>query len=136
MLLLLEFSPIEKSLAATQPSVLVEFAGLLQKSIRESDAVARLDEEHFAIILDDVNNPDAGKIVAQKILDNLHDNADAPFRDKPYKTHIGISVFPDHGEDVMNLMRCANQAMLIAKESQARFLQFEPAMFESADILQ
>ncbi len=133
MLLLLEFSPTEKTLAATQPAVLIEFAGLLQKSIRESDAVARLDEEHFAIILDDVNNPDAGKIVAQKVLNNLHDKSDAPFHAKPYNTHIGISVFPDHGEEVMSLMRCANQAMLTARESQARFLQFEPAMFESDD---
>ena len=109
--------------------LLVKAAHRLQLSIRASDTVARLGGDEFLIILPDLNAAAQASIVANRILEDFS----APFmlseREIYITTSIGITVFPNDGEDPHVLLKNADSAMYQAKEeSRNTFRFFLPEM--------
>lgn len=103
-------------------------ADRLRESVRGADTVARLGGDEFVILLAEVaNEEDVGK-VAKKILDRLT----APFqiadREITVTASLGISIYPQDGEDEETLIRNADIAMYQAKEEGNAFRLYAPEM--------
>jgi len=114
--------------------LLQEVSSRLRSVLRESDTVARLDNEtilglegkmvarlggdEFAAILPRVNSIDDASAVARKLLLSMQE----PFLIRGHAVSIGISIgialYPQHGEDIDTLMQRADAAMYFAKNNQ------------------
>lgn len=87
----------------------------LKQNIRESDTISRLGGDEFTIVLEHITqNEDIGK-VAQKILRELAKPLHVLGHELSITTSVGISIFPNDGQDVDSLLRSADFAMYRAK---------------------
>lgn len=104
-------------------------AARLQASVRPGDVVARLGGDEFAVMLSGLH--EAADL--QSILDRMMKKLGQPFshagRAVMCKASIGASLFPDHAEQVQELMKCADIALYEAKtRGRGRACLFEPSM--------
>lgn len=87
----------------------------LRVSVRESDAVFRLRQDEFALVLEDVAEADTIQVPAQRVLNSFA----TPFRSGGHEivltASIGGAVFPNDGESAQDLMRRAEAALERAK---------------------
>ncbi|SDU36698.1 GGDEF domain-containing protein [Halopseudomonas salegens] len=100
--------------------LLCEVGLRLRQCVRESDTIGRLGGDEFAILLDGISKQDAAIMVAEKILVALS----APYllAGETLNTapSLGIALFPDHGQDDIQLVQHADEAMYVAKRSGGR----------------
>ena len=114
--------------------LLVEVAGRLSGSVRDSDTVARVGGDEFILILTDLNgNADAAAAQAERVAEKILGELRQPYHLADYEYHcsasIGISLFLDHEIGVDELFRYADTAMYQAKSSgKNTFCFFDPAM--------
>ncbi len=97
--------------------VLQAMALRLKANIGAEDFVARLGNDEFVVLVTQVSNRQEAKAVAEKLLLSIHAPhalAGMPISLTP---SIGISLFPEHSRKSEELLRQANQAMLVAKEN-------------------
>ena len=95
--------------------VLQQFSKRLVKHIHKDDMICRYGGDEFIILLNDTNQIESTK-VAQRIIDEFS----YPFIINGQKnflsTSIGISLYPQNGDDLETLVKCADIAMFVAKE--------------------
>lgn len=104
--------------------LLIEVANRLRACVRESDIVARLGGDEFVVALTSLaSNIDAAH-VAKKIITALE--VPCEIEGKPLHTtpSVGISLFPENGEEVEDLMKNADTAMYHAKDKGRNNFQF------------
>jgi diguanylate cyclase (GGDEF)-like protein len=99
--------------------LLRRMAALLTSSLRETDTVARLAGDEFAIVLPDVG--DARQL--DKVLATLRTRLQKPVRiagqELKLRASIGVAVFPIHAQDADELLRSADAAMYRVKRARA-----------------
>jgi diguanylate cyclase (GGDEF)-like protein/PAS domain S-box-containing protein len=99
--------------------LLRQVAGRFRAALREEDVVAHLSGDEFAVGLFDVRQHFEATTVAQKLQAAL----DAPFliegHDLRVGASVGISVYPQDGNEADTLLRMADIAMARAKEGHA-----------------
>jgi diguanylate cyclase (GGDEF)-like protein/PAS domain S-box-containing protein len=100
--------------------VLKGAADRIQEQVRESDTVARVGGDEFALILPKIEGPQDAEIVARKIIDALC--ASFPLKEPEHGkieigASIGIAIFPGDGEEMDALFKAADAAMYKAKQS-------------------
>jgi len=97
--------------------ILKETALRLQSDIRKSDTVSRLGGDEFTMILEEIHNIDEVIVLVQKILHKLQQ----PYQYKHNKLYsgasVGISIYPENGDNPQDLLRNADAAMYKAKEN-------------------
>ncbi|QDX82094.1 hypothetical protein B9N43_13060 [Denitratisoma sp. DHT3] len=97
--------------------LLIEAAQRISACARDSDTVTRLGSDEFAVILVGLSDPGEAERVANSILHALAQ----PFKlgtDVGYVSAcIGVTLFPNDGLDLETLLKNADQAMHVAKES-------------------
>jgi diguanylate cyclase (GGDEF)-like protein len=105
--------------------VLREMAPRLRGCLRQSDTVARLGGDEFAFVLEGILDQADAMFVAQKIMRSLNEPAILTGDHYPLSASLGISIFPDHAEDLELLIRYADRAMYAAKRQRdhIRFYQ-------------
>jgi len=86
-------------------------AGLL----RDTDTVARLSEDEFAIVLSGVDDATNVAVVARKVLEAFSDPFQISEQDVFATASVGVALFPDDAGDIENLLRDADTAMYHAK---------------------
>ena len=95
-----------------------------QKRFRQVDTVGRLGGDEFAVIV-----PNAGADGAVKVAAHMQKALDEPFNldDGSYRigASIGIAIYPDHGDDVSTLFKCADIAMYVAKQNHESFTIYD-----------
>ncbi|MGI9147231.1 MAG: bifunctional diguanylate cyclase/phosphodiesterase [Chloroflexota bacterium] len=96
--------------------VLQEIARRLEAELRSCDAVARLGGDEFAILLGDTDAITAPRVVA-RLIELLEAPLPLDGHDVAVGASIGIALYPEHGRDVLTLMRRADAAMYLAKRS-------------------
>ena len=96
--------------------VLCEVALRLERLMRESDTVGRLGGDEFLIVIEDIVDPTVASMIADKILTALQASPVTVEHEFFVGASIGISVFPQDGEDGDTLMKNADVAMYRAKE--------------------
>lgn len=95
--------------------VLQETARRLQSTLRESDTVARLAGDEFVVLVENVDEPQRGGIIAEKILAAFTPPFMPLGEPLTVGTSIGISSFPSDGTDAKTLLKSADTAMYNAK---------------------
>ncbi|MGA8539692.1 MAG: bifunctional diguanylate cyclase/phosphodiesterase, partial [Terriglobales bacterium] len=96
--------------------LLKEAAERLKNTARGQDTVARLAGDEFLIVLTDVRDiPDAA-VAAERFMDAI--TAEFVVQGHPLNVScsLGISIFPEHGQDGETLIKHADAAMYSAKE--------------------
>ena len=108
--------------------LLQEVAKRLQSCTREVDTVSRLGGDEFTIIIEGVNYPDSAAVVAKKVLSQLSSKFILTEGSCEYEVIVGASIgivnYPDSGEDVTSLLKCADIAMYHAKSEGRNNYQF------------
>lgn len=105
-------------------AVLRQVADRLRASVRSSDVIGRIGGDEFVAILFDVQSNDAAAHAASHLLSTLsrpYQVEELALRTSP---SIGISIFPDDGEDIGFLIRRADAAMYHAKANGRNTFQF------------
>jgi len=94
-------------------------------SIRPIDSVCRLGGDEFAVLLPGLNKEQAittslniAKQMEKSFLINGH-NLNVGIS-------IGISLYPEHGQSIETLMRCADIAMYVSKRADANYEVYDP----------
>jgi diguanylate cyclase len=97
--------------------LLIQTAKRLLDSVRASDTVARIGGDEFTIILSVISNPEDSKFVARKIIQNISVPFNLKINEAQIGTSIGISIYPENGEDIETLLKKADEAMYRAKKN-------------------
>ncbi|MBU0968450.1 MAG: diguanylate cyclase [Proteobacteria bacterium] len=103
--------------------ILQEAAKRFLQSVRETDTVARMKRNQFAIILTNLNDQQDAKLVAGKIMQEFH----LPFHifgSGDLILSIGITLFPSDGSNGSTLLRNADTALTEAKKQGGNFYSF------------
>jgi EAL domain-containing protein (putative c-di-GMP-specific phosphodiesterase class I) len=95
--------------------------------VRKSDTVARLGDDEFAVLLDDLRDIKFVAVVVRKILHILARPIMIQDCELYATSSVGISLFPDDSEDVDILLRCANAALFRAKDAGKNNFQYYTA---------
>lgn len=99
----------------TGDNLLKEIAVRLRGCLRASDTIARLSGDEFTIIIQDIKR--IKDII--KVINKLFATMERPFSADGHEFYVtvsvGISIFPDDGEDVEILLQSADIAMYRAK---------------------
>ena len=109
--------------------VLQTVAARLHASVREGDTVARVGGDEFILILPGVESPPQVARVAEKVCESLKEPFVLEGHEIFVTTSMGISVYPDDGEDADALTKNADTAMYRAKEhGRNRYQLYTPSM--------
>ena len=105
-------------------ALLQEVGKRLKDCVRQSDTVARLGGDEFVILLEDLSEPGWAATVAGKILSTIVKPFQMLGQEFRVTTSIGLSIYPEDGEDEQTLMKKADIAMYHAKEEGKNNFQF------------
>ncbi len=127
------FKSINDSLGRPAGATLLrQVAEWLTYKVVDTSLLARLDADHFAVVLPEVKSDgNLAKLVENFVADFLGH----PFRPNGAKLHIsckvGIALFPDDGDDTETLFTNAEVALKKSKESGDPHLFYAPKMTEA-----
>lgn len=96
----------------------------LQENLRHRDTVARLGGDEFIILLEDADSPYDVERVAHKVLTVFTQPFTVQGLTLDIGTSIGISCYPEDGDDTTTLIKHADLAMYQAKEQGRGNFQF------------
>lgn len=96
--------------------LLKEVSLRLSSCLRETDTVARLGGDEFLVLLPGIEQTEDVSRVAAKILDSFRHAFEIQNTSFHITTSIGISLFPQDGQDAQTLMKNADVALYCAKE--------------------
>ena len=102
---------------AAGDALLQQVAQRLKRSIRDSDTVARMGGDEFAVIMPDIMQADDALRIATQMLVSLAEPFDLPQGLAHISGSIGVALYPQHATSVDRLTEFADQAMYSAKNS-------------------
>jgi two-component system, cell cycle response regulator len=112
------FKPINDTHGhATGDEILKQVAQRLVNSSRKEDTVARVGGDEFVIVLAEVANVASAQEPASKLIEVVSEPYQVGDLTLNLSTSIGIALFPDHANDVNQLIHMADQALYDAKRS-------------------
>ena len=117
---------------AAGDEVLREMARRLTGTVRDSDTVSRVGGDEFVIVLPHAQVETEIAPIAAKLMAQLSEPCTIGDRELRVTPSIGVSVFPDDGEDPVKLLSYADAAMYHAKASGRRNVQFYAATMSAA----
>ena len=97
--------------------LLQEAATRLLHCVRETDTVARLGGDEFTVILGNIHESAEVDHVAENLLHRLAESFELNGKEAFVSGSIGITLYPDDAADMEQLLRNADAAMYLAKES-------------------
>jgi diguanylate cyclase (GGDEF)-like protein/PAS domain S-box-containing protein len=124
------FKHINDSLGhAVGDQLLQSVTQCLVDCVRGSDTVSRQGGDEFVILLSEVEHSEDAAITARRMLNAVSEVHPVGVHNLHITTSIGVSVYPDDGQDAETLIKNADTAMYQAKENGRQSYQFfKPAM--------
>ena len=114
--------------------VLKEVATRIKSCLRASDTAARLAGDEFAVILSDLSDERTVDQIARKLLETVFQPVMLPDAQCSLSASVGVALFPTDAQAPAELLRCADQAMYLAKsEGRNQLAYFTPAMQERSE---
>jgi diguanylate cyclase (GGDEF)-like protein len=107
--------------------LLVQVGQRLAAALRKVDTVARLGGDEFAVLLPRIETPEGAVAVAKKLQAALAEPFTLEGLSLDVEASIGVAIYPEHGSDPEELLRHADIAMYVAKQTRAGFVLFDPA---------
>lgn len=95
--------------------VLAAVACRLKKLLRDEDTVARTGGDEFVVLLPEVDGVTSVEQVRQRILTSFTEPIAVEERKFPVSFSIGTALYPEDGDDIDALMRCADLSMYLFK---------------------
>jgi len=96
----------------------------LTKVLRDEDTLARLGGDEFTIIMGNINDTQEATLLAEKIIDVLVEPITVNVNRLYVSFSIGISLYPEDGDNTQNLLKYADAAMYKAKDGGRNDFQF------------
>jgi diguanylate cyclase len=119
------FKAVNDTLGHDNGDLLLQvIASRLQGCVRASDTVARMGGDEFTVLLTTIAEPADAALVAGKIRDVLSKPMDLSGKEHQITVSIGISFFPEHGDDPDLLLKRADASMYDAKISGKNAFRF------------
>ena len=119
------FKPINDNLGHDiGDAVLQEAALRLSTCVRKMDTIARLGGDEFTAIIEGIENPQSAAIIANKINIAMREPVVVNELELNLSASIGIAMYPDNGDCVDKLLKCADKAMYRVKQEGRNSFQF------------
>lgn len=103
--------------------VLIKISKRLKQALGSETSIYRLGGDEFVIII-----PEATELKASSVAETVLENFKNSFLVNDYEINItpsiGISIFPEHGENSEDLLKHADAAMYLAKENGKNHYRF------------
>jgi diguanylate cyclase (GGDEF)-like protein/PAS domain S-box-containing protein len=131
-----QFKLVNDTLGHTVGDRLLQAIGSrLVACVRAEDTVARMGGDEFTILLADLPDRRGAATVAQKVLEAIRHPVVVDDHELFVSTSIGISIFPDDGDDAEMLLKNADRAMYRAKELGRDNYQYTTALKHDGRLL-
>jgi len=104
--------------------LLQEIASRLTDVLREEDTIARQGGDEFLILIPNVDSRENVAAVARRLLESFRRPFAVYQQEIVITPSIGISIYPDDGEDIDTLIERADLAMYMAKDRGKQNYQF------------
>jgi len=128
-------------------SVLIKTAELVQEVLRSSDSFYRIGGDEFTVIMENFHSVNEVEILIKRIQKALKTSIEVDELSFHISLSIGISIFPEHGEDIETLQKSADIAMYQSKKdgknrvsifakdsgSSSKILELEDELYEGID---
>jgi diguanylate cyclase (GGDEF)-like protein len=109
--------------------LLKAMAACLRNCVRETDTVARVGGDEFAVIHTGIEQPNDAAILARRICEAVKEPCELHGHAVIVDTSIGIALAPGDGTDPTELLKNADMALYRAKaDGRGTYRFFEPAM--------
>jgi diguanylate cyclase (GGDEF)-like protein/PAS domain S-box-containing protein len=95
--------------------VLRQFGARLKACVRQTDTVARLAGDEFVIVLEGMDQPGRGALVAAKIIDAMRYPFDIEGQIRLVSTSVGVAIADGSEHDPDALLKKADEALYLAK---------------------
>ena len=124
-----DFKPVNDTLGhEAGDTLLIEVAQRMLAISRSTDTVARLGGDEFVLIFTDVSNKTECQMMLARVMNTINQPFNIDGHEVRISASIGVAFYPDDDEDGDSLLRHADQAMYVAKQSgRGRFHFFEKA---------
>jgi len=103
---------------------LKQIAMIIQETLTGEDTIGRLGGDEFVLVLPNKNSREA-ESVAKDILQAMNCTLNILGRELSVGVSLGISTFPQNGNDNASLLKCADIAMYRAKQSNTGYCVFK-----------
>jgi len=132
------FKPINDTMGhEAGDRVLIEIAQRIQNTLRGGDTVARLGGDEFVILLLGLDRGEECNTTLMRMLGVIAEPICIMENSFFITASIGVSIYPLDDEDTDTLLRHADQAMYVAKQSgKNRFHIYDPALDQRARLQQ
>ncbi|MEW5849086.1 MAG: EAL domain-containing protein [Myxococcota bacterium] len=122
------FKEVNATLGHHNGDLLLQQVGTRVASVlREGDMVVRLGGDEFAALLTRVDATEAARM-ARLILEAFQPSFRLGAFTVEVSPSIGVAVFPEHGRDADTMLRRADVAMYVAKQSGSGFAVYDPEL--------
>ena len=102
----------------------------LTECLRKSDTVARMGGDEFTFIFQDINTAERATLIAQKILAAINQPVELCGTPHCPTASLGISLYPEHGDEPEILLRTADIAMYISKQERNRYTVYSGGVMD------
>lgn len=101
----------------------------LAAAIRNGDTIARFGSDQFALLLDDIEQPEHGPVLVTKILETLAEPIAIDDYELVVTANAGASLYPIDSRDPATLLKQADGALHRAKQlGRNQFIHYTPEM--------
>ncbi len=107
--------------------VLQEVGRRLQEALREGDSIARFGSDEFAVLVPRARRAQVLEVI-RRVRGAIEQSIDLEGLLVNLKVSIGISACPRDGVDVETLLRCADTAMYVAKDTNLGYAFYDAAV--------
>ena len=105
-------------------ALLKQVAGRLKACLRRTDTIARQGGDEFVAVLTDLDSADEVIFIAEKMIESLQGKFILENYQLSITPSIGIGIYPEDGETLVELLRSADLAMYRAKDRGRNNFQF------------
>ena len=112
---------------AAGDQLLCEIAKRLKSVVRNNDTVARVGGDEFVILLGEMKSPDDCIVILDRLLEGVSQPVPIGNKTAHVTASIGVATFPHGANDAESLLKLADQAMYLAKDSgKSRYIFSRP----------
>ena len=126
------FKPINDRFGhAAGDQMLCEIAKRLQSVVRNNDTVARVGGDEFVVVLEEIKSRDECDVTLDRLLEAVGQPISVGNASANVTISIGYAIFPHEANDAESLLKLADQAMYLAKNSGKSFFHFSKSIEHS-----
>ncbi|WP_462325519.1 diguanylate cyclase domain-containing protein [Desulfoplanes sp.] len=113
-----EFKPINDTYGhKCGDHVLIETSERMQKLVRQHDTVARIGGDEFVLVCTGMQEPVHAGLTAKRLIRSIIRPVQWQDMQVRVSASVGISIIPNNGHDIDELIHKADEAMYLAKKS-------------------